>query len=338
MFEYHPTSVLQISGAIDQALADAIGYLPTVVAALAVLLVGYVIGRLLGGIVTRIVRRIGIGRYTEGTAMEELGEGDSLARVLGKIVAYYVYFVAILAAADVLNIPQLTQLLSELGAFLPVVLGAIVVLVIGFIVGRIIGDIVAGVVGGFGIGPYLAGTPLEKFGDTEGEFGRIVGLLVTYYVYLLTLVAVADILAIDALSSLLDTFAGYLPALVGGLLVLLVGIWIAERAADIVDETGEGRLVHATSLVVKVLIYYITITIAVATIGFEIAVLTNLFTAFVVAFFGALAIALAIGIGLAVGLGGQDYVAENIDGWVESSRAAIEPTDSTSEEEPSGSE
>ena len=338
MFDQHPFSVLQIGGAIDQALADAIGYLPTVVAALVVLLVGYIIGRVLGGIVTRIVRRIGIGRYTEGTAMEELGEGDSLARVLGKIVAYYVYFVAILAAADVLEIPQLTQLLSELGAFLPVVLGAIVVLVIGFIVGRIIGDIVAKVVGGFGIGPYLAGTPLEKFGDTEGEFGRIVGLLVTYYVYLLTLVAVADILAIDALSSLLDTFAGYLPALVGGLLVLLVGIWIAERAADIVSETGGGRLVHATSLVVKILIYYITITIAVATIGFEIAVLTNLFTAFVVAFFGALAIALAIGIGLAVGLGGQDYVAENIDEWVDSSRAAIEPADSTSEGDSSGTE
>ncbi|MFD1599946.1 hypothetical protein [Halobellus rarus] len=57
-----------------------------------------------------------------------------------------------------------------------------------------------------------------------------------------------------------------------------------------------------------------------------------------VAFFGALAIALAIGIGLAVGLGRQDYVAENIDEWVDSSRAAIEPVDSTSEDGPPGTE
>ena len=326
-------TVLQIGNAVEQAVADAIAYLPTVVAALVILLVGYLIGRILGGLVTRIVRRLGVDRYTDGTAMADVGSGDGIARALGTIVAYYVYFVAILAAADVLRIPQLTQLLSELGAFLPVVLGALVVLVIGFVAGRVIGDIVADVVGGFGIGPYLDDTPLEQLGDTEGEFGRIVGQLVTYYVYLLTLLAVADILAIDALSSLLDLFASYLPALIGGLLVLLVGIWIAERVAGLVRGMGDGRTIHAASLVVKVFIYYITVTIAVATIGFDVSVLTNLFTAFVAAFFGALAIALAIGIGLAVGLGGQDYVAENIDGWVDAARETTASDTSDTEQE-----
>lgn len=332
MLDTHVTPVLQVSGAIEQAIADAIGYLPTVVAALVILIIGYIIGRILGGLVARVVRRIGFDRYTQGTAMEEVGSGDGVARVLGKIVAYYVYFIAILAAADVLGIPQLTALLSQLGAVLPVVLGALVVLVIGFIIGRIIGDIVASVVGGFGIGPHLKETPLEQLGDAEGEFGRVVGQLVTYYIYLLTLLAVADILAIGALSSLLNTFAGYLPALVGGLLVLLIGIWVAERVADIVAGMGEGRTIHVASLAVKVLIYYITITIALAAIGFEVTVLTTLFTSFVVAFFGALALALAIGIGLAVGLGGQDYVAENIGSWVSSARSTVE------EEGPDGGE
>ncbi|WP_081927264.1 mechanosensitive ion channel family protein [Halobellus rufus] len=325
MFTQNTVTVLQVGDAVNQAIADAVAYLPTVVAALVILVVGYLVGRLLGGLVTRIVRRIGVDRYTEGTAMENAGEGDGIAHALGKIVAFYVYFVAILAAADVLDIPQLTQLLSELGAFLPVILGALVVLVIGFIAGRFVGDLVADVVGGFNVGRYLRETPMERLSDSEGEFGRLVGLLVTYYIYLLTLLAVADILAIDALSELLDTFAAYLPALIGGLLVLLVGIWVAERVAAIVSGMGDGRTAHVASLVVKVLIYYITITIAVATIGFEILVLTNLFTAFVAAFFGALAIALAIGIGLAVGLGGQEYVAENVDEWVDSARASVTP-------------
>jgi len=328
MFTQNTVTALQIGGAISEALADAIGYLPTVVAALVILLVGYIIGRVLGGFVTRIVRRIGISRYTEGTALADVDEGDGVARALGLVVAYYVYFVAILAAADVLDIPQLTQLLSELGAFLPVILGALVVLVIGFIAGRFVGDLVADVVGGFDVGRYLRETPMERLSDSEGEFGRLIGLLVTYYIYLLTLLAVADILAIDALSTLLDTFAGYLPALVGGLLVLLVGIWVAERVGNLVDGMGEGRMIHVASIGVKILVYYITITIAVATIGFEILVLTNLFTAFVAAFFGALAIALAIGIGLAVGLGGQDYVAENIDGWVDSAMGSVSTEES----------
>lgn len=322
MFSQNTVTVMQM-GAINEAIADAIGYLPTVVAALAILVIGYIIGKLLGGLVTRIVRRIGIDRYTEGTAAAEVGKNDGIARALGTIVSFYVYFVAILAAADVLDIPQLTQLLSELGAFLPVILGALIVLVIGFIAGRFIGDLVADVVGGFDVGRYLRETPLEPLSDTEGEFGRLVGLVVTYYIYLLTLLSVADILEIDALSELLDTFAGYLPALAGGLVVLLVGIWVAERVGALVDDIGEGRAVHFVSVLVKILIYYITITIAVATIGFEILVLTNLFTAFIAAFFGALAIALAIGIGVAVGLGGQDYVAENIGDWVDSLRGSV---------------
>lgn len=319
-----PVSPLQISviEPINQALGAAIAYLPTLIGALLILLAGYIIGRIVGGIVTRVLRRIGIDRYTEGTAVEEVESTGGLAKTLGKIVSYYIYFVAFVAAANVLEIPQLTELLAELGAYLPIILGALAVLVIGFVAGRLIGDFVARIVGDFGISHYLRETPFARFGD-EGGFGRLVGKLVTYYIYLLTLLAVVDILAIDALSSLLNGFAGYVPALAAGLLVLLVGIWLAERAADLVVESGEGRAIDIGSLAVKVLIYYITITLALATIGINIEVLTNLFTAFVMAFFGALALALAIGIGLAVGLGGQDYVAENIESWVSSAKNSV---------------
>ncbi|MFB6188538.1 MAG: mechanosensitive ion channel [Halapricum sp.] len=309
-----------INDAIDQAVSGTIEYLPTIVAALLILLVGYIIGRFLGGLVTRILRRIGIDRYASDTAVTEVSQPDTIARAVGKIVAYYVYFVAVLAAASVLDIPELSSLLRDIGVFLPVILAAIAVLVIGFVVGRIVGDMVADVVSGFGIGPYLRETPLESLGDQKGEFGRIVGLLVTYYIYLITLLAVADIVNVTALSTLLNDFAGYLPALVGGLVVLLVGIWVAERVARLVRESGEGAVMGVAALFVKVLIYYITVTIALGTIGFDTTVLTTMFTGFVAAFFGMLALALAIGIGIAVGFGGQDFVAENIDGWAGSVR------------------
>ncbi|WP_254273572.1 mechanosensitive ion channel family protein [Haloarcula marina] len=308
-----------IQDTITSTIGDVIAYLPTLLAALLVLVVGYVVGRVLGGLVTRVVERIGVAKYTRGTALDS-GDGDNLARILGKLVAYYVYFVAILAAANILDIPALSTLLGDIGAYLPVILAAVVVLVLGFVVGRIVGDLVADFVGGFGIGPYLRDTPLERFGDTEGEFGRLVGTLVTYYIYLLTLLTVADIVEIPALSELLATFVTYLPALAGGLVVLLVGIWLAERLGALVAGTDESRVAGLAGIAVKVLVYYITVTIALSAIGFDTTALTNLFTAFVAAFFGALAIALAIGIGVAVGLGGQEYVGENIDDWMRSLR------------------
>lgn len=122
----------------------------------------------------------------------------------------------------------------------------------------------------------------------------------------------------------MNEFAAYLPALAGGLAVLLVGIWLAEKVADIVRESGEGRPVGLAAVGVKVLIYYLTITIVLGTIGFQVTALTTLFTAFVVAFFGALGLALAIGAGVALGLGGQDFVANNIDDWADSATGAAE--------------
>jgi len=320
-----PLQTTTVTDAIDETIAEVIAYLPTLVSALLILLVGFVVGRIVGGIVRRVVDRIGIGDYARGTAVESVSDGDGgdgISRALGKLVAYYIYFVAIVAAANVLDIPQLSETLADLAAYLPVIFGAIVVLVVGFVVGRVVGDIVADVVSGFRIGPRLRDTPLEQFGDQEGEFGRIVGLLVTYYVYLLTLLAVADIVEIDALSDLLDTFASYLPALVGGLVVLLVGIWAAERIGDLVAESDEGAATRYAGLAVKLLVYYVTVTIALAAIGFETFVLASLFTAFVVASFGAAALALAIGAGVALGLGGQDYVERNIGDWMASVRDA----------------
>jgi small-conductance mechanosensitive channel len=286
--------------------------------------------------VTRVIKGIGIDRYTAGKpgsgretgdettaehrAEEDRSRGDSVARVLGKLVAFYVYFVAILAAADVLAIDRLTDLLSELAGYLPVVLGAIALLVVGFIVGRIVGDAVADLIGGFRIGPHFRETPLEPLSDREGEFGRLLGAIVTYYIYLLTLLAVADMLDIAALSELLRSFAGYVPALIGGLLVLLVGIWFAEMVGRLVRDRDDTRVIAVAALAVKLLIYYVTITIALAAIGLDVGVLTTLFSGLILAVVGTLAIALGIGIGVAVGLGGQDYVRANVDDWVDSLR------------------
>ncbi|WP_232700801.1 mechanosensitive ion channel family protein [Halobacterium wangiae] len=314
-----------IPQAIEETIAEVIAYLPTILSAIVILVIGYIIGRIVGALVTRVIDRIGIGKYTRGTAVEgmsERGEGDGIARALGKLVAYYIYFIALVAAANVLDIPQLSELLANLSSYIPVIFGAVALLIVGFIVGRVVGDIVADVVSGFNIGPRLRNTPLEQFGDQEGEFGRIIGLLVTYYIYLLTLLAVADIVEIDALTELLDTFASYLPALVGGLAALIVGIWVAERVGDMIAHSDDGAATRYAGLAVKLLIYYITITIALTAIGFETFILASLFTAFIAAFFGAAAIALAIGAGVALGLGGQDYVQENIDDWMSSARDA----------------
>jgi len=298
----------QPSELIASTTEQLLSSLPSILAAATILVVGYIFGRLLGGVVARLLRRFGLRQHGEGA------NGDGLATGIGKVVAYYIYFVALLAASLVLGIEQLTSALTELSGYLPIALSALGVLVVGFVIGRVLGDRVAGLVGDFGVGQYLRETPVADVGD-EHSFGYLVGKLVTYYVYLLTLLAVADILEITALTQVLERFAGYLPALAAGLVVLLAGIWLAEHAGEVVADTGDGRPTYIASLAVKVLVYYLTVTVALSTVGVETAIFTQLFSAFAVALFGALGLATAIGVGLALGLGGKDFVAKNIDDW-----------------------
>ena len=248
-----------------------------ILSAIVVLVVGYIVGRLLEAVVVRILEGIGLSDYTGGTALESSGEGGGLERALGKIAAYYVYFIAILAA-DVLQIPILSQLLQQIGAFIPVVISAIVILVLGFIVGRVIRDIIADLIGGFNLGRYLRDTPLGRFADQEGEFGNIVGTLVAYYVYFLTLVTAANVLQIGVLSGLLSRFAGCLPTLIGGLAVLIAGILIADFVGGLVASTDGRWLTDIFGVAVKIFIYYMTATLTLNTIGFATDVLTNLLT------------------------------------------------------------
>ena len=271
---------LQLAG-LEQRLSQVIGqilsFLPVILSAIVILAVGLVVGRLLEAIVVRVLQGIGLSDYTGGTALETSGEegADSNTRS-GKVAAFYVYFIAILAAADVLQIPVLSDLLAQISAFVPVVISAIVVLVLGFIVGRVIRDIIANLISGFNLGQYLRDTPLRRFADQKGEFGNIVGALVAYYVYFLTIVTAANILQIGVLSRLLSQFAGYLPTLIGGLAVLIAGILIGDFVGGLVANTDGRRITDIFGVAVKVFICYMTATLTLNTIGFATDVLTNL--------------------------------------------------------------
>lgn len=310
----------QIPQFLQDTVASVVAFVPVIISTLVVLIIGWIIGRVLGGVVTRILERIGLSDYAQDTPLET--EGDGIASTLGTLAAYLVYFYTILAVADILNIDILSQLLSTIGQFLPVVLSAIVVLVIGFVIGRVVGDIITDVIGEFGLEGYFRDTPLENITARIGGVGGIVGLLVEYYIYFLTLLATADILQIPIFSDLLNTFAGYVPILIGGLIILFIGILVGEFLEDIVASTDASRLTTLLGLGAKLFVYYIAITIALDTIGFSTAVLTTFFTATVTAFFGALGLGLAIAIGIGVGWGSKDYVAENIDDWISRARGS----------------
>jgi hypothetical protein len=114
-----------------------------------------------------------------------------------------------------------------------------------------------------------------------------------------------------------DIAVRYIPSLLGGVVIVLAGFVIAGyvgksiKKAPVIGGTEFAALAGKTA---EGVIYFISITLGLDAFGYSTAILTTLVQS-IVAGIG-LGIAAAIGIG--VGLGSQDYVAENIETWLES--------------------
>ena len=302
-------------------LTGVAGGLVQLVVAVAILVVGVVIGRFVGDLVQNVVAGFGLDSYVRDTPLDDAADtAGGISNAVGTLVEYLIYFLALLVALDYAGIALPADFLTNVanGAARVVVAG--VILVAGFAVGRFVGNLVSNIVDGFGLDRFVRNTPLADATRAVGGIGNAVGRLVEFLIYYFALVAAIDALDFPALSEPLTNFIGQIPLLLGGLAVLVVGIYVADLLGDVVSNADASRAADIVGLAVQLFVYYVVIVFALDTAGFDTSVLTTLFTSFVTALFGALALAIAIGVGGMLALGGQDYVADNIDHWARRTR------------------
>jgi hypothetical protein len=313
----------QVPQPLQPLVQGILGAIPSIVAAIVILILGWIIGIVLGGAVRRVIQSMSLSQYVAGTPLEPEGDADrSLAQSLGKLVKYLVIFFALLLALRQLNLPIPGGILSSITSAVLRIIVAAIILGVGFAIGQFVGDIIGDILSGFGFDRYLEGTPLARVTDTVGGVGYTIGKVVEYVIYYFALVQAVDALQFGVLTRLVTGVTAYLPVLIGALIILLIGIYAADVLGDLVADADASRAADYAGLAVTVFVYYITITIVLNRLGLDVDVLNTFFTAAVTAFFGALGLGLAIAIGIGVGWGSKDYVAENIDDWMGSARSS----------------
>lgn len=133
----------QIPGYFDETIETTIAFLPRLVGAIIILLVGWIVGRLIGRIVRRLVATVRIDRATMRTPIGEmLGGPDAVSRAFGIVAAWYVYFLAFLAAANVLAIQMLSEWIDAAVSYLPAFVAGVLIIVFGFILADFVGDVI----------------------------------------------------------------------------------------------------------------------------------------------------------------------------------------------------
>jgi len=151
-----------VTGTFLTLLGTVLNFLPRIVNAAILLIVGYFIARLVLGLLTKGLRalhfdniadRAGITRFLRlaGTQLDA-------ARVLAAVVFWWIFLFFIEMAFNALQLTQITNYINAILGYLPDVFAAILIVVVGALLANLVADIVRGAASeaGLAMAPVLA--------------------------------------------------------------------------------------------------------------------------------------------------------------------------------------
>ena len=126
---------------ITNALNTFLAAIPQVIGALLILIIGWIIAGIVARILREVLARAGVDRLFATHGREVYGERTTELRpsvVASEIVKWIIRFVFLVAAANVLGMPQVSVLLNEVLLWLPNLLVAAVILLAAPLLARFV--------------------------------------------------------------------------------------------------------------------------------------------------------------------------------------------------------
>ncbi len=184
---------------LDALASQIYSYLPKLGLGLLTLLLGAAAGKLAGSFITRLLIRAGIDRAAQSTGLsdvaKQVGLPPSFSEIIGLLVRYVIYLLAVITAFDVFGIYTLASVLTITFSYLPKVIGAVAILVLGFIIAGALAEVVGRGIRGAGVDKVAGGVGIKtSMGDTAEAIVRYFLYIIVVLISLRTLEVSADIL------------------------------------------------------------------------------------------------------------------------------------------------
>lgn len=287
---------------ITDMLTKFLNYIPSLVAAVLILIVGWFIASKLRDILKGVLDSFNLDKKLS-VDNKVLFEGK-LSSIIANIV-YILILIPVFSASlnylglDIIISPVISML-NILFNYVPNLVGVALILVIAIYFGRIIENIIANLLIGLKFDSYL-----EKIGlkTTENNYSKLAGKLSKILIIYFAIIQSIEILNFGSLQNLSLKLTLLLGDILLGVIIIAIGIIIANYTAKIIKNTS---LVNKNQIagVAKIAIIVFVGAMGLRQMGIANEII-NLAFGFTV---GALAIAFAI----AFGIGGKDLAKEKL--------------------------
>ncbi|MEQ1143291.1 mechanosensitive ion channel [Acinetobacter soli] len=292
-------SILGLTGLllpVQNMLNDAVGYLPNIFIAGVIVFVGYILAKIVRGIVEGLVNSIGLQQQAQKIG---LFKQSNLGRVLGSFVFALVMITALIVAFEALGIETISQpatsMLNEIMYAIPNIIAAGLILIIAYVVSRFIANLVQDILAGTGVDDIPAKFDLQRFlGSTK--VSHVVAVLIIFFTMLFAVSEAANRLGFEQISNLIAMFIAFGANILLGAVILVIGFWLANIVANVVQR-GEYNSSRWLGNLVRVLIMGLVLAMGLRAMGIADSIVNLAFGLTL----GAVAVAFA----LAFGLGGR---------------------------------
>ena len=274
-------------------------FIPNILIAGVVFVVGYIIAKVVRGIVTNLVSTFDVQKLASKAG---LSEQNSLPNIAGSLAFLVVIIPTIIAALNALKIDVIarpaTNMLNKIMEALPNIFMAAAILIVTFYVVRMVANIIKGLIENTQINQLPAKVGLqETMGDKK--VSDLVSYAIIFFAMLFAAIAAADLLGFEPISAIIAMFIAFGANIILGAIILFIGFWLANIIAGVVERSEQGSQFLAN--IVRVLIMGLVLAMGLKAMGIADSIVNLAFGLTL----GAVAVAFA----LSFGLGGQEAAA-----------------------------
>lgn len=320
--------ILELGGIlvpVQNLVNEILAFLPNLLLAGIVLVVGVFVARILRKIVGSLTDAAGINQLSERVGLARATGGTRLSDLLGLVVYILVLIPVIVAALNALNVDAVTApasaMLAQVMEAIPRVFVAALILGIAYVVGRLVASLVSNLLAGVGFDRMFEGLGFRQAAreataptdpgaaaeagvlDTSRPSG-IVGIVVLVAVMLFAATEASASLGFEALALLIVQFTELAGQILLGLVIFAVGLYLANLAYSMVQTSGTSQAA-TLAVAARVSILVLAGAMALKQMGLADSIVNLAFGLIL----GAIALAAAI----AFGWGGRDAAKRQIE-------------------------
>lgn len=286
--------------------ADVLRYLPRIFAAVLIAAIGLFLATILRKLAERLILASG-GLGDAEEAGGKLFSRDSLARICGVLVFLCIAIPVSAAALSALGIDSLTNSVSNLFTRMLNSAGniaaAAIVLFVAFAVGALVARLVSRLLADAGLDRRIGELGWKAEGNMSPS--SVTGKLIFAGILIFALVAALEILQLEETAKLVRSFLPFAGRLVLGAIVFLLGMMLANLAADFVRRNGVESHIFLFAVRIAMLFFAGVAALTTAGIGGSAALLA----------FGIVLGAFAVAFAIAFGLGGRNFAERKLEEW-----------------------